>query len=206
VTALLAPADAARLLDRGGVVLLPTDTLPGLHARVDRPAALARLAELKGRTEAKPLLVLAGSVAAVGRVAAPLTPRQEAYARRCWPGPFSLILTAAPGLAAAARGPGGTVAVRVPRPEALRKLLTAVGVPLASTSANRAGQAPAADLAAATALFAGLVDGACDPGDPPAPGNSRPSTLIDLTVWPPRVLREGPQTPPDALDLPGGAS
>lgn len=203
---LLSPTDAARLLDRGGVVLLPTDTLPGLHARVDRPEALARVASLKGREGGKPLLVLAASAAMARQVTHGLTGRRADFADRCWPGPFSLILPAVAGLATGVTGGGNTVAVRVPRSPALCRFLEQVGVPLASTSANRAGQAPASDLAAALALFAGAVDGACDTGDPPSNCGSVPSALIDLVPWPPRMLRKGPETPPDGLDLPGGGS
>ena len=198
--------DAARILDAGGVLLLRTDTLPGLHARADRPEAVARITALKGRGEDKALLLLASSAAAVRRVAV-LEPRQQIYADRCWPGPFSLILPAVPGLPVAVTAGGGTVAVRVPRAPLLQELLERVGVPLVSTSANRSGESPATDLAGALAIFGDEVDGACDPGhDMVEP--AVPSALVDLTAWPPRILREGPEAAPGVagLDLPEGES
>lgn len=199
---LLNCADAARILEAGGVLLLTTDTLPGLHARVDRPDAVARIAMLKGRSEKKALLLLVASSAAVHRVAV-LARRQRIYADCCWPGPFSLILPAVPGLSAAITAGSDTVAVRVPRAPLLQELLDRVGVPLVSTSANRSGEAPATDLAGALAIFGDQVDGVCDPGDAPVAA-AAPSALVDLTAWPPRILRQGPEALPEVagLDLP----
>jgi L-threonylcarbamoyladenylate synthase len=200
-------ADAARLLTEGGVLLLATDTLPGLHARVDRPAAVRRVAAIKGRPGDKPLLVLAASATAAATVTAALTPRQAAYADRCWPGPFSLILPAAPGLAPEVTGGGATVAVRVPRHPGLVGLLDAAGAPLVSTSANRAGDEPARSLAEAERRLGDQVDGVFDPGESGDP-EARASALVDLVRWPPRLLREGPLPAPpvagDDLDPAGG--
>ncbi len=195
---------AAAVLQDGGVLLLATDTLPGLHARADSPEALARIAAAKGRPDGKPLLVIAGSPAQALLVTGRLAGWQEELCRDCWPGPFSLILPARPGLAAAVTGPGGTVAVRVPDAPELCGLVDAVGHPVASTSANAAGEPAAADMAAAVALLGDRVDGwwtpAADEGDAPAGGPAQPSALVDATVRPPRILRPGPRP------LPGGSS
>ncbi|MFO7609992.1 MAG: L-threonylcarbamoyladenylate synthase, partial [Candidatus Krumholzibacteriia bacterium] len=179
-------ADAARLLADGGVLLLATDTLPGLHARVDRPAAVRKVAALKGRPGDKPLLVVAASLAAARTVLGPLDARQLAYAGQCWPGPFSLVLPAAPQLAPEVTGGGATVAVRVPAPVWLRDLLGLVPCPLVSTSANRSGEAPAVTLAEAAARFGPLVDGVYGPPDG-EPSAGAASALVDLTGWPPRT-------------------
>jgi len=197
---LASAAEAARLLADGGVLLLTTDTLPGLHARVDRPDAVRRVAALKGRPGDKPLLVLAASPAAARTVIGEVADRPWAYARRCWPGPFSLVLPAAPDLAAEVTGGGPTVAVRVPDAPGLAALLREAGAPLVSTSANRAGEEPARTLDEAAERFGALVDGvyAADPG---TPAFVRASAVIDLGVWPPRVLRTGPRSAPEPGDL-----
>lgn len=189
---------AGAALAGGRVVLMPTDTLPGLHARVDRPEAIARIARLKGRPAGKPLLVLAGSVGQARTLLQPLPPRLEAALERCWPGPFSLILPAREGLDAAITSPAGTVAIRVPGVAWVREVALAAGAPLASTSANRAGEPPAEDLDAAVAVFGART--AVYAGEPGSAGTGRPSALIDLTVWPPRLLREGPLAPPNLVD------
>lgn len=202
-------SDAARLLQEGGVLVLPTDTLPGLHARADRPQSVQRVADLKGRQGSKPLLLLAADLDMALALTRDMSPRQQVYAASCWPGPFSLVLPAAPGLPAEVTGGGQTVAVRVPRPVGLRGLLQAVGCPLVSTSVNPAGEAPAADLETAGRAFSDGVDGVYDPGDPEPAVPATASALIDLTRWPPRLLREGPEAPPrvpDGLDPEDGAS
>jgi len=181
------PAEAAAVLAAGGVVLMPTDTLPGLHARLDRPEALARLRALKGRDAGKPLLVL--THAPEGAAAwARLEGTAAAAAAAVWPGPYTLVLPASPLAPAAVTGGGDTLAVRVPAPDGLRALLAAAGAPLASTSANAAGEAPARTMDAAAAWCGAEVDLVADL---PWEGGGAPSTLADLTVDPPRVLRPG---------------
>jgi len=195
-------------LAAGEVVLLQTDTLPGLHARLDRPAALTALVALKGRSAAKPFLVIAGSLAAAQALTRPWSRPVVAYLQACWPGPVTVILPAADQLPRQVTGeretlPGGavtsgpvagprTVAVRVPAPAALRQLLAESG-PLASTSANRAGQPAAADLAAAVARFPHLP--AWNPQ--PAQAGVAASALVDLTGAEPCLLRPGPVALPD---------
>ncbi len=188
--------EAVSILDRGGVLLLPTDTLPGLHCRADRPAGVERVAGLKGRDDGKPLLVLAGSWGQTQGVCGPLTALQERVCRACWPGPFSLILPAGGLLARRVTAGGTTVAVRVPRHPQLQRLILGVGFPLVSTSANLQGQPPCTELEEAMALFGPKVDGCWQPADGPAAG-TRPSALVDLSGPAPRVLRPGPLPLPD---------
>jgi len=190
------PAVAAACLAGGGVVLMPTDTLPGLHARADVPAAVARIAVLKGRDEGQPLLVLCADVAAARALAGALATRAWDYADRCWPGPFTLVLPAGAAAPAAATRGGPTLAIRVPAPRRLRDLIAAAGSALVSTSANLAGEPPATDLATAARRFGADVDLVADLdwGDRAA---ATASAMLDLSIWPPRVLRPGPQIPPD---------
>lgn len=200
---LLSGQAAGAILRAGGVLLLDTDTVPGLHARSDCPSAVSRILDLKGRPDDRPLLLLAAGWRQAAALAGPLDARQRGYCRRCWPGPFSLILPARAGLPAAAAA-AGTVAVRIPAVPALRRLIRAVGCPLVSTSANRSGRLPCADLASAVRQFGSLVDGAwtwrtgAAGGDADDAGaGSAPSALIDLTVRPFAVRRQGPLPAPD---------
>ena len=202
------PEQLARVLAGGGIAVLATDTLPGLHCRADHAASVARLRALKGRARDKPLLLLCASPAqALAMTRA--DERQTAYAQRCWPGPFTLILPAGPlapnaaiaGGGAGAAG-GATVALRVPAVTPLRHLIEEAGGPLVSTSANLAGEPASIDLAEAVRRFGAGID-AVSPDWPPdgggdAAGAGRPgaSALIDLLVWPPRLLRDGPLPPP----------
>ncbi len=192
---------AAAALRSGAVLLLGTDTVCGLHARADCPAALARIAELKGRPHGQPLLLLAATPEQALSLCREVTGAQAALCAAAWPGPFTFLLAARAGLDPAVCDVGrGTVAVRVPAREDLRRLVGLAGGPLASTSANRSGQPPLTILADAVAAFGGGVAGWWD-GDPAggadaaparAAGGGVPSALVDLTGAEPRVLRPGP--------------
>lgn len=188
--------EAVAALTCGGVLVLSTDTLPGLHCRADRQDSVLRVAGMKGRDDGKPLLVMAGSLEQGRRVCAPWTDHQESFCRACWPGPFSLILPAAGTLAPRVTCGEGTVAVRVPREPLLRDLILAVGFPLVSTSVNRQGEPPARTLAQARKIFASQVAG-CWSGDGQGAPSTRPSALVDLTGNEARVLRDGPEPLPE---------
>ena len=188
----LSATGAREVLAAGEVVLLNTDTLPGLHARLDRPQGLSRLRECKQREAARPFLVLAASCTDALALLAPAANPWFGYLQRCWPGPFTMILPAAPGSPPAVLAPTGTVAVRVPDRPPLRQLLADVG-PLASTSANAPGEAPARTLREALEAFPALA--AWDDGAEESLAGA-PSALVDLTGDQPRLLRDGPEALP----------
>jgi len=189
--------DAVRRLISGGVLLLATDTLPGWHCRSDDAVAVGRILAAKGRSHDKPLLVLAGSFDQARELTGTLNAAQTAACRQCWPGPFSLILPVGSPVLPEVTAGRPSLAVRVPAVAALRDLILAVGVPLVSTSANRAGEAPSGDLTAAARKFGALSDGIWgqELGGAAAP---QASAVVDLTVDPFRVLREGPLPFPTA--------
>lgn len=202
VTVVPASAPAGRLrrvlvpvLERGGVLVVPTESSYGLGADPRSPEGIDRVFRLKGRETAKALPLVAADLDQVLEAVGPDLPeaaRLRRLAPRIWPGPVSLVLAAAPGLPAAA--PDGTVAVRIPAHAGLRRLLAAVGRPLTATSANRSGEPPALDAGEAAALLAGLaagegvvVNGGRLPGGPP-------STLVRIRGREVEVLREGALT------------
>jgi len=162
------------VLASGGVAIAPGDTMYGLIGRA--PGSEERIRQIKGRGEDKPFLQLLPDKSWVARASdMPVPPRLAHY----WPGPLTMVF--------AARG-GGTVALRVPDSDFLRKLLLAVNAPLFSTSVNRAGQPPFSAVDAMRREFEGDVDLVYDAGPLPA---GLPSTLLDITTRPFRVLREG---------------
>lgn len=183
--------DAAVALSHGGVLLLSTDTLPGIHCRADDQDAVMRVACIKGRDSNKPLLVLAGSLEQALKVCGPLSALQLKYCRSCWPGPFSLILPAGERLAERVSCGLGTVAIRVPAEENLRCLISTLGMPLVSTSANLQNEEPMRDLKEAWESFKSKVDGVWT-GDPDLPSVPIASALVDLCIEPPKILRSGP--------------
>ena len=190
-------AEVAAALKLGEVLLMPTDTLPGLHCRADRPEAVARIVALKERPAGQPFLLLAASLAQVETLAVTRSQRVRAYAERCWPGPHTLILPAAPDLPLSITDGASGIALRIPAVAPLREVIATVAAPLVSTSANRRGAPAATELAAAAHEFAPEVDAIWQP-----PAEDWPtvtvvaSSLIDLRVWPPRILRQGSEPPP----------
>lgn len=191
-----APAERLRdvllpVLDRGGVLAIPTESSYGLAADPRNPEGIARVFALKGRDAGKALPVVAADRGQVAALGVDLErPDLAALVRgwsALWPGPVSVVLPVERPLPAA--GPDATVAVRIPAHDGLRRLLAVLGRPLTATSANRSGEAPGLDPGAAARLLAGadgvVVDGGRLPGGPP-------STLIRFRDGRVEVLREGP--------------
>ena len=183
---------AARALSSGEVIAIPTDTVYGLAAAIDRQDAIQRLYTLKGRPAEKAIPVLIADPTDISK----LTPRVPAMAARLaqafWPGALTLVFPALPGLPAgvttlAADGTK-TVAVRVPDNPLARAIIAAAGGALAVTSANRSGAAPATEasdvreLGLPRPLF--VVDGGRAAG-------GTPSTIVLATTDRPEILREG---------------
>lgn len=195
-----APADRLRevlvpLLDRGGVLAVPTESSYGLAADPGSPEGIDRVFRLKGRETVKALPLVAADLEQVLAVIAPDAPeavRLRRLAPRIWPGPVSLVLPASPGLPAAA--PDGTVAVRIPAHAGLRRLLVEVGRPLTATSANRSGEPPALDPERAAALLSELPDGLGAVVDGGRSSGGPPSTLARIRGHEIEILREGAVT------------
>ncbi|MCE2530232.1 MAG: threonylcarbamoyl-AMP synthase [Acidimicrobiia bacterium] len=180
--------DAALVaLRTGQVVGVPTDTVYGLAVDPANEEAVRSLFRIKGRGWHLPLAVLAASFdQVVGLV--DWTEAERRLVQPHWPGPLTAVLSARAPLAA---GVGdherGTLAVRIPDHDLLRGLLAGAG-PLAVTSANPSGSAPALDSVQARALLGDRVpvylEGERQGGEA--------STVVDLTRVPPVVLRQGP--------------
>ncbi len=168
----------------GAVIAYPTETFYGLGTRVSDPAGIERIVRIKGRDAAKGMIVLVDGIEDARSVSM-MDARQETLLERLWPGPLSAVLKAQPHLHPVL-APQGKVAVRV-SPHPLACALTRLAGPITSTSANLAGEAPAStpgEIAAWGPDIDAVLDGGKTTG-------GKPSTLIDLTFWPPRCLREG---------------
>ncbi|MHB8339720.1 MAG: L-threonylcarbamoyladenylate synthase [Mycobacteriales bacterium] len=184
------PADldaAEAALRRGELVVLPTDTVYGLAADAFNPSAVRALLAAKRRSRDTPVPVLVGSWQTIEG----LTPGVPAAATELihafWPGGLTLIVRQAPSLAWDLGETAGTVAVRMPLHPVALDLLRRTG-PLAVSSANRSGVAPATTVEEARAQLGLAVSVYLDGG---SCGDPVPSTIVDLTVTPPRLLRAG---------------
>jgi L-threonylcarbamoyladenylate synthase len=174
-------ARAAERLRAGAVIAFPTDTLYGVGARAADAAAVARLYQVKRRPAGQPMVWLVTDRVQVERFAVVSAAATELMARY-WPGPLTLVLPA--------RTPtdGSTIAVRAPDHDVALALLTSLGEPIASSSANPAGQPPPIDADQVIAGWDGELDLVLD-GGPCRIG--QPSTILDLSGATPRILRQG---------------
>ncbi|MEO5822367.1 MAG: L-threonylcarbamoyladenylate synthase [Vicinamibacteraceae bacterium] len=186
--ALVVPAS---VLDRGGVVAFPTETVYGLAADPASLAAVAKVFDVKGRAIGEPLPLIAADVDAARSVAAVWSAITAHLAATFWPGPLTLLVPVdesqvTPGVTAGK----ATVGVRVSSHPVARALaaVSPSGL-ITATSANRSGTPDHATAEAVMAAFAHRVDLVVDGG--PSPGGSA-STIVDVSEAVPRLIREGP--------------
>jgi L-threonylcarbamoyladenylate synthase len=180
---------AVDLLHRGELVCFPTDTVYGIGAHAFQPQAIERLFTIKRRPSHLPIPLLLADVAALEVVCADIPPIAWQLAARFWPGGLSLVLRRLAQVPDLVTAGGATVAVRVPDHAWIRELCGRLGAPLAATSANLHGQPPPVTAGDVADAFVGqvplIVDGGVCRG-------GVASTVLDLTVTPPAILRAGP--------------
>ncbi len=182
-------------LNAGHCIICPTDTVFGLLANARDAKAVARIAQIKGRTSATPPPVLIDSVATAKRLVTAVAWRSLESIIDLWPGPLSVIVETDDPLARAVNPLKGTVALRVPALDWLREMC--LDLPLAASSANRHGIPTATEIKLViSSLDEGVGGGtlgatgltlAVDYGSVGTVG----STVIDLTTQPPAMVREG---------------
>jgi L-threonylcarbamoyladenylate synthase len=177
----------AAALKKGGLVAYPTETFYGLGAAALDGGAVRRIFEVKRRPESKPLLVLVDSVEMVERLAVISEPARRLMAQH-WPGALTLVLPAQPSVPVEVTAGTGTVGVRLSPHPIARGLARALGGPVTAPSANRSDDPPPTTADAVLRDLDGAIALVLD-GGPTAGGLA--STVLDVTVDPPRVIRQG---------------
>ena len=181
-------ARAASILDGGGLVAFPTETVYGLGADASSDRAVARIFEAKGRPRAHPLIVHLASDARLDDWALDVPDAARRLARAVWPGPLTLVLRKASRIAQAVTGGGDTVGLRVPAHPLAQALLHRFGGAIAAPSANRFGAVSPTTADHVAAQLGDAIDylldgGACDVGVE--------STIVDLSRGRAVLLRPG---------------
>lgn len=182
---------AIEALERGALVAIPTDTVYGLAARLDQPAALERLYAVKGREAGKAIPLLIADPERLSDLTATLPGGAEAFAARFWPGPLTIVLTAADTIPLTVTAGQGTVGVRIPAHPIALEIIAGSGGVLAVTSANRSGTPSLRNATAVADNLGSAVELVIDSGTTPGGVDS---TVIALTDAGPIILREGPIT------------
>lgn len=176
----------ALVIQRSGLVAIPTETFYGLGVNPFDARAVDRLRAVKGREDAKPILVLVGSVNDLSSFVEHVPPVASILIEVFWPGPLTILFPARASLPLALTAGTGLVGIRLSSCQPLCELLTRVG-PLTGTSANRAGAAPARTAEAVQQALGDAVDLILDAG--PTPGGL-PSTVVHAHDSL-RIVREG---------------
>jgi L-threonylcarbamoyladenylate synthase len=178
----------AKAVRHGAVIAYPTDTVYGLGCLAHDERALARIFQIKQRAEAKGVLLLVPDVEWVPGLCAEVPDVFHRLAARFWPGPVTFLLPANSNLPVLIRGERNLVGIRNPDSAYLRSVMERIPGPLVSTSANLSGVEPARSVSDLERLLLGKVDLLINGGEP---SDSLPSTVVDLSVNPPRVVRAG---------------
>ena len=183
---------AADVLRAGGLVAFPTETVYGLGADAHNPAAVRRIFEAKGRPATHPVIVHLADAAQAAAWAAEIPASARKLAGAFWPGPLTMVLPRARGVADVVTGGQDTVALRVPAHPVARRLLARFGGGIAAPSANRHGRVSATTAAHVRDEFGDAVGCVLD-GGPTEVGIE--STIVDLSGPGPALLRPGSITP-----------
>ena len=178
---------AAQAVQRGGLVVLPTDTVYGIGADAFDHAAVQALLDAKGRGREMPPPVLVSAATTLAALATNVQSYVEALTEAFWPGPLTLVCEQQPSLTWDLGETRGTVAVRMPDHEIALALLERTG-PLAVSSANLSGRPAATEASAADEMLGGRVEVVLDGGTSP---KGEASTILDVRLSQPRLLRRG---------------
>ena len=182
-----AVAEATTALQSGNTVAFPTETVYGLGASVFDPDAVLKIYEAKGRSFDKPLTILIRSLDDAKEIASVVPKNAVILAEKFWPGPLTIILNKNTGLFDRITAGKETVGLRVPAHPVALELVRRAG-PLACPSANLSGNREPTSATDVLEDLNGKIDVLIDGGETKV---RMPSTIIDLTVQPPKILRKG---------------
>lgn len=180
--------DAAAILRRGGLLGIPTETVYGLGADALNEDAVSRIFLAKGRPQDNPLIIHVPDASWLESYCRDVPPAAYRLAERFWPGPLTMILPRRDIVPLQTTGGLETVGVRCPNHPVTLAIIEAAGVPIAAPSGNTSGRPSPTTAAHMIEDMDGRIDGIVD-GGPCTVGVE--STIIDLTVTPPRLLRPG---------------
>jgi L-threonylcarbamoyladenylate synthase len=191
---------ATETIKGGELVVFPTDTVYGVGCNPEDATALERIYEAKGRPATKAVPLLLSDDLVLAKVAGKLMESARLLGERLWPGALTLVVQRSPHLPAQL-GQEDTIAVRVPAHNGLRAFIAQCGGAIAATSANRSGEPDALNIPEAVGYLGASVSIYIDGG---TSTGGTPSTVVDCTVTPARIVREGAINRSDIEALLGG--
>lgn len=177
---------AKKILDEGGIIALPTDTIYGIAVKINNSNGINNIYSIKGRDTSKAIPVLIGDNSHLNQVVKEITPITQLLIDHFWPGALTLIFMRKPGLPVEL-SQLQTIGIRMPDYKPAIKLINITG-PLAVTSANLSGRENSVTHQDVLEQLDGKIDLLLDGGE--TPGNI-PSTVVDCTTNNFKILREG---------------
>jgi L-threonylcarbamoyladenylate synthase len=188
--------EAADIIGAGGIVVFPTTGLYGLGADIYNPDALDRIFRIKQRPIGKPLSVLIGEGNDLNGLVRHIPPHAVSIVKRFWPGKVTIVYEAEASLPERLTAGTGRIGVRLPAHPVAAALLRSLSFPITATSANLSGQPGCSQVVDLPPRVIDGVDLVLDAG--PLMGGMG-STVVDVTVDPPRIIREGTVSTADIL-------
>jgi L-threonylcarbamoyladenylate synthase len=181
-------SQVADYLISGGIIGYPTETVYGLGGDAENDEVIRQIQMLKDRDSSSPFLVLVSNRENVIPIVQTVPVKAEILMAAFWPGPLTLVFEASAVLPRSLIGDARRIGIRVSPDPVCRQLLEYLNKPLISTSANPSGFAPARSASEVAAYFAGRLGMILDGGKRLGNGVS---TVLDVTLDPPRLIREG---------------
>ncbi|MBI5195916.1 MAG: threonylcarbamoyl-AMP synthase [Nitrospirae bacterium] len=180
--------NALQALKDGGIIAYPTESFYALGVNAHNEDAIRRLYEVKKRPADKPAPLIAGSREILRTLVKSIPPQAEGLMKNFWPGALTMVFDAAEGLPDVLTAGIGKVAVRIPGESFALSLAKSADFPITATSANHSGSPPAETADEVIKYFGEEIDLIIDAGKT---SGGEPSTIINVTVMPFKVLREG---------------
>ena len=193
-------AQTGEILRAGGVIAFPTETFYGLGADARQEAAVEKIFRLKGRAVQNPISVIVETDREVIPLVVELPAAAEILMDKFWPGALTLIFTASPAVLPRLTAGTGKIGIRVSSHPVARLIAKVLAGPLTATSANLAGGPECSTVDEVLRVFGDSLDAVIDGG---AAAGGMGSTILDVTVSPPLILREGVVSRSDILDALG---
>ncbi len=181
-------AEAVRILKKGGVIAYPTETFYGLGADALNGQAVKRVFLIKGRDFSNPLPVIIGEKRDLERYVEAIPAAARSLIERFWPGGLTLVFRASQEIPPDLTAGTGKIGIRLSSHPVAAHLAAAMGNPITATSANPSGAAECSSIQDVFRILGEKLDAVVDGGKTPGIAGS---TIVDVTVAPPAVLREG---------------
>jgi L-threonylcarbamoyladenylate synthase len=180
--------EAVAVLKNGGVIAFPTETFYGLGADARNEAAIDKIFGIKGRDFKNPILVVIGDRGHLDAFAADVPEEARKLMGRFWPGPLTIVFRAAPSVSPKLTAGTGKIGIRLTSHPVAMEISKRLGGPLTATSANLSGAPECSSVVEVLSQLEGKLDGVIDGGKTPG---GKGSTIVDVSISPEKILREG---------------